>query len=58
MAFVTDTVCKTQVDDADASGQSDYEGLTYYFCDQDCKDKFDADPQDYMTEPEGSGSEG
>jgi len=58
MAYVTDTVCRTQVDDADAAGHSDHEGLTYYFCDQDCKDKFDADPQDYMTESEGFGPEG
>jgi len=58
MAYVTDTVCKTQVDDAEGAAHSDFQGLTYYFCDQDCKDKFDADPQDYVSELEGLGAEG
>ncbi len=47
MATKVDPVCGMQVDDEKATGQSEYEGKTYYFCAQFCKAKFDQDPEKY-----------
>jgi YHS domain-containing protein len=45
----TDPVCGMTVEEGDAPGKSDYEGQTYYFCSQDCKEEFDANPEDYAA---------
>lgn len=29
---------------------SEYKGKTYYFCSQHCKEKFDENPTDYISE--------
>ena len=47
MASQTDPVCNMKVDDQKAAAQSSYQGKTYYFCSQDCKSKFDQNPQRY-----------
>lgn len=47
MAKVTDPVCGMQVDPETAAASSEYEGRTYYFCSQGCKQKFDQNPQEY-----------
>lgn len=44
----TDPVCGMQVDPAKAVGSSEYQGQTYYFCSKGCKDKFDANPGQYL----------
>lgn len=46
----TDPVCGMQVDEQEAAGQSDYQGKTYYFCGQGCKQKFDQNPEQYANE--------
>ena len=33
-----------------AAAQSDYEGVTFYFCSETCKKAFDADPLRYLDE--------
>lgn len=33
-----------------APAQSNYRGRTYYFCSDDCKQKFEAEPQRYVAE--------
>ena len=43
-----DVVCGMQVDPANAAGQSEYNGKTYYFCSKACKTKFDANPRQYV----------
>jgi Cu+-exporting ATPase len=43
-----DPVCGMQVDDK-ARLQSNYQGQTYFFCSEDCKRKFDQDPQQYAA---------
>jgi YHS domain-containing protein len=43
-----DVVCGMQVDPQKAAGKSEYEGKTYYFCSQSCKQKFDANPTEYV----------
>jgi Cu+-exporting ATPase len=35
------------VDPANAAGESDFEGKTFYFCSSDCKQKFDANPAQF-----------
>jgi YHS domain-containing protein len=30
-----------------AAGQSEYQGRTFYFCCQDCKQRFDKEPERY-----------
>ena len=46
--MATDPVCKMQIDENKAAGKSEYKGVTYYFCAQICKTKFDANPTQYV----------
>jgi len=43
-----DPVCGMQVDEKKAAGTSQYQGTTYYFCATQCKQKFDANPKQYV----------
>jgi RND family efflux transporter MFP subunit len=46
----TDPICGMEVDEkraAAAGRKSEYEGATYYFCADDCKKRFDAEPGKY-----------
>jgi len=43
-----DPVCKMDVNPASAEAQSEYEGVTFYFCSRACKEKFDREPLRYM----------
>lgn len=45
---MTDPICGMTVEPASAAGSSEYNGRTYYFCSQQCKDTFDADPAAYV----------
>jgi P-type Cu+ transporter len=44
---VRDPVCRMQIDADAAKHQSNYQGRTYFFCSDDCKRKFDQNPQQY-----------
>ncbi|MCK9518340.1 MAG: YHS domain-containing protein [Dehalococcoidia bacterium] len=44
-----DPVCKMEVDAAQAAGQSEYGGTTYYFCSTACKNAFDQEPQRFAS---------
>jgi YHS domain-containing protein len=44
-----DPVCHTQVDEHKASSTSNYQGKQYAFCGEDCKRKFDQEPQRYAA---------
>lgn len=46
---VQDPVCKMKVDKNKAKYPSDYKGERYYFCSENCKKQFDADPQSFIT---------
>lgn len=50
MATHKDPVCGMQVEEAEAAGQVDYEGKTYYFCSTSCIDKFEKDPENYTSQ--------
>jgi Cu+-exporting ATPase len=45
-----DPACRMEVNPASAEAQSDYEGVTFYFCSQACKEKFDREPLRYVDE--------
>jgi Cu+-exporting ATPase len=45
----TDPVCRMQVDEQKAAGKSDYQGKTFYFCSETCKQQFDQNPTQYTS---------
>ena len=45
-----DPICQMQVDEKTAQYKSEYKGKTYYFCAPGCKEIFDSDPDQYLTE--------
>ncbi len=45
--IVKDPVCGMEIDPASAAGSSEYEGQTIYFCNLNCKQSFDAEPEKY-----------
>ncbi len=46
-----DVVCGMQIGPKKAAGKSEYGGKTYYFCCAGCKRKFDANPGQYVKQP-------
>ena len=44
----TDPICGMDVEPQSAAGKSEYEGKTYYFCCEGCKQEFDEHPQRYV----------
>jgi len=49
--MATDPVCGMEVDEKNAPAQGSYRGKTYYFCSEDCKASFDANPKKYVKQP-------
>jgi YHS domain-containing protein len=49
-----DVVCGMQVDEKKAPATSTHEGQRYVFCGQECKDKFDQNPERYTTSSQKS----
>ena len=45
---VKDPVCGMDIETATASGRTEYNGQTYYFCGSKCKEKFDLNPEQYL----------
>jgi Cu+-exporting ATPase len=45
---VVDPVCGMTIDPADAVGQVEHHGRTYYFCNQSCLERFQADPERFL----------
>lgn len=45
---VKDPVCGMTVEESEAPFRLEHEGRTYYFCSQDCKEEFEANPEDYV----------
>jgi len=44
-----DPVCQMDVDETQTKFKSDYAGLKFYFCSEECKDTFDSQPERYAT---------
>jgi YHS domain-containing protein len=49
LTMAQDPVCRMDVQPEQAAGQSEYQGRTFYFCCDACKEKFDREPQKYAT---------
>jgi YHS domain-containing protein len=47
-----DPVCGMEVTYETAQARSEYNGQTYYFDSLECKEKFDQDPERYVTHEE------
>jgi len=52
-----DSVCGMEVKEEEAAGSSLYKGKKYYFCSKNCKEKFDENPEDFMSSVRKSGYE-
>ncbi len=52
----TDPVCGMTVEPAKAKS-SIFEGIPYYFCSNDCREKFEAAPGTYISQSKASGPE-
>ena len=49
-----DPVCGMSVEEDSAAATAEYKGVTYYFCNVNCKKTFDADPEKTLAEaPKG-----
>ena len=47
--MVVDPVCGMRINRADAEATAEYEGRTYYFCIEQCRQKFLSQPEHYGT---------
>ncbi len=47
--LVKDPVCGMEIHPASAAGSSEYAGQTHYFCNLNCQQSFDAEPEKYAT---------
>ncbi len=45
-----DPVCGMQVEERQAEATAQHKGQTFYFCSEDCKSKFEQDPQRYARQ--------
>jgi Cu+-exporting ATPase len=54
---VIDPVCGMSFAASEAAGSVDHGGRTYYFCSQNCLEKFLAAPEEYLNSTHASGSE-
>jgi len=44
-----DPVCGMKVEEKKAEHQTQFAGKTYFFCSEDCRKEFDADPDEYAN---------
>lgn len=47
---VTDPVCNMTFDEKDAATTTTYQGRTYYFCCEPCREAFEENPEKYVEE--------
>ena len=46
--MTTDPVCGMQVDEKNSDLQTMFAGRKYFFCSEECRKTFQADPDDYV----------
>lgn len=44
----TDPVCNMKIDEKDTAAKLNHNGTDYYFCSQQCADKFRSNPGQYI----------
>ncbi len=52
---VKDPVCGMDIEAESAAAQTEHNGKTYFFCGAKCKEKFDANPEQYEGKSPKSG---
>ena len=55
MAMHTDPVCGMRVDSESAAAETSYAGNTYYFCSENCRQRFEANPTGFNAGTRGEG---
>jgi YHS domain-containing protein len=45
--MATDPVCGMDLEESQAKASADFEGKTYYFCSDACREEFEASPEQY-----------
>ena len=48
--MAVDPVCKMEVYEKTANSKSEYQGKTYYFCAEMCRNTFEENPQKYIRQ--------
>jgi Cu+-exporting ATPase len=51
-----DHVCDKEIEESEAEATAEYAGDRYYFHSQECKEKFEADPEKYVSRSDESQS--
>jgi YHS domain-containing protein len=51
-------VCGMEMEPDQVASETNYEGRSYYFCSDECRTKWDADPERYARETASSGMRG
>ncbi|MEO7862114.1 MAG: YHS domain-containing protein, partial [Nitrospirales bacterium] len=51
---VKDPVCGMDIETAAATGRTEHNGQTYYFCGSMCKEKFDLNPEQFVGTSAGT----
>jgi Cu+-exporting ATPase len=54
--MTTDPVCGMTLEESAAKASTDYEGRSYYFCSDACREEFEAHPDQYAGLEEGIGA--
>ncbi|MBS1895374.1 MAG: YHS domain-containing protein [Actinobacteria bacterium] len=56
--MATDPVCGMEISPDSAAASAEFEGTTYFFCSEDCKDSFLREPGRYLTAGSEQGKKG
>ena len=51
-----DPVCGMELDERKSKEQVTEQGQTFYFCSKDCREEFQADPEEYIGGEEKTGT--
>lgn len=54
--MVKDPVCGMHIDEDLSDKIADYQGKTYYFCSETCKEQFNTKPESYADEHKEGGN--
>lgn len=49
MATAKDPVCGMDIEPSHAAAKTEYQGKTYYFCSQSCRERFSTNPERYTA---------
>lgn len=52
---VSDPVCGMKIDKKETKFSKEIDSQKYYFCSQNCQNKFDADPKKYTNKEDHAG---